>query len=154
MAESLGAHYRFVKGGSRRLLRFPRGDDDDDDDVEDQQLTSTPVDQSLTDIEQHLLSRVPQELCFRRWTKKSWHAVLAATHGFICLASDISRKRSMGSWDGIYRFFEIDVFEVWINRMKYICPGELLKNVLIIERWWRKSVISFFFLSFLSLMIR
>lgn len=40
----------------------------------------------------------------------------------------------MGSWDDIYRFFEIDVFEVWINRMKYICPGELLKNVLIIER--------------------
>lgn len=51
MAESLGAHYRFVKGDSRRLLRFPRGDDDDDDDVEDQ-LMSTPVDQSLTDIGQ------------------------------------------------------------------------------------------------------
>lgn len=52
MAESLGAHYRFVKGGSRRLLRFPRGGDAED------QLMSTPVDQSLTDIGQRL-SRVP-----------------------------------------------------------------------------------------------
>lgn len=37
----------------------------------------------------------------------------------------------------------------WSMLGKYICPGELLKNVLIIERWWRKSVFLF-----LSLMIR
>lgn len=83
------------------MLRFPRGDDDDDDDVEDQ-LMSTRVDQSLTDIGQRFEGA--RFACYPGVNEGGADTVLAATHGFICSASDISRRKEK-IWTGFIPLF-------------------------------------------------